>query len=75
MEIWGAGRVGDLTALTTAAMPAEALSADELLACCWDDPGVVLGPAQSPPPDKRNSHKIENEGNFTGLNRGRDAHY
>ncbi len=26
-------------------MPAEALSADELLACCWDDPGVVLGPA------------------------------
>ena len=23
----------------TAAMPAEALSADELLACCWDDPG------------------------------------
>ncbi|MGZ4703970.1 MAG: GNAT family N-acetyltransferase [Acidimicrobiales bacterium] len=45
MEIWGADRVGDLTALATAAMPAEALSADELLACCWDDPGVVLGSA------------------------------
>src|SRR4051812_10935378 len=40
---WGADRVGDLTELVTAAMPAEALSADELLACCWDDPGVVLG--------------------------------
>jgi GNAT superfamily N-acetyltransferase len=26
-------------------MPAERLSADELLACCWDDPGVVLATA------------------------------
>ena len=43
VESWGADRVGDLTELVTAAMPAEALSADELLACCWDDPGVVLG--------------------------------
>lgn len=43
VEIWGADRVGDLTELATAAMPTEALSADELLACCWDDPGVVLG--------------------------------
>ncbi len=45
MDIWAADRVGDLTALATAAMPAEALTADELLACCWDDPGVVLGSA------------------------------
>ena len=43
VETWTADRVGDLTELVTAAMPSEALSADELLACCWDDPGVVLG--------------------------------
>ena len=26
-------------------MPGERLTADELLACCWEDPGVVLGPS------------------------------
>jgi GNAT superfamily N-acetyltransferase len=43
VHAWGPERVGDLTALTGAAMPDERLSADELLACCWDDPGIVLG--------------------------------
>jgi GNAT superfamily N-acetyltransferase len=43
MTEWGDSRVGDLLDLTEAALPAERLSADELLACCWDDPGVVLG--------------------------------
>jgi GNAT superfamily N-acetyltransferase len=43
MEVWGPERVADLAGLTTLAMPAERLTADELLACCWDDPGVVLG--------------------------------
>jgi len=42
---WGPERVDELTALCAAAMPAEALSADELLGCCWDDPGLVLGEA------------------------------
>src|SRR4051812_48687684 len=42
---WGADRVGDLTELVTAARPAEARSAGELLARCWEDPGVVLGAA------------------------------
>jgi GNAT superfamily N-acetyltransferase len=41
---WGPERVGDLVALTEAALPDERLTADELLACCWEDPGVVLGP-------------------------------
>jgi len=45
VEIWGADRVGELTALAEAAMPAEALNADELMACCWDDPSIVLGTA------------------------------
>ena len=40
--MWGADRAGQLAELATAAMPAEGLSADELLACCWEDPGVVL---------------------------------
>ncbi len=40
-------RTGSVTwsALTDAALPDERLSADELLACCWEDPGVVLGSA------------------------------
>lgn len=42
---WGPERVDELTALCAAAMPAEVLSADELLGCCWDDPGLVLGDA------------------------------
>ena len=42
METWGPERAAELAELTTAAMPAEGLTADELLSCCWDDPGVVL---------------------------------
>jgi GNAT superfamily N-acetyltransferase len=44
VEAWGPARVDDLTALLAAAMPGEALTAEELLACCWDDPAAtVLG--------------------------------
>lgn len=43
MERWGPDRLDDLTGLVERALPREGLSADELLACCWDDPGVVLG--------------------------------
>ena len=44
MEPWGPARVDDLAALVGAAMPGEALTAEELLACCWDDPAAaVLG--------------------------------
>jgi GNAT superfamily N-acetyltransferase len=44
MDAWGPARVDDLTALVDAALPGEALSAEELLACCWDDPAAaVLG--------------------------------
>jgi mycothiol synthase len=39
---WGPERSAELAELTTAAMPGEAHTADELLSCCWDDPGVVL---------------------------------
>ncbi|MBV9952775.1 MAG: GNAT family N-acetyltransferase [Acidimicrobiia bacterium] len=44
---WGPDRVGDLVALTDAALPAERLSADELTRCLWDDPAdaAVLGDA------------------------------
>ncbi len=42
VDDWEADRLGDLVGLTDAALPAERLSADELLACCWEDPGVVL---------------------------------
>ncbi len=45
MDVWGPDRVDDLAGLVAHAMPAEGLTHDELLACCWDDPGVVLGPA------------------------------
>ena len=43
MDVWGPDRAPALAALVTAALPDEELSEDELLACCWDDPGVVLG--------------------------------
>lgn len=43
MEEWARDRSDDLAELVAAALPHERLSADELLACCWDDPGVVLG--------------------------------
>lgn len=42
---WGPDRLPSLTALLTGTLPDEALTSDELLACCWDDPdpAVVLG--------------------------------
>ncbi len=46
MEVWGRERAGELAALVAAALPAEDLSRDELLACCWDDPepgGAEIG--------------------------------
>ena len=42
MEQWGSGRADDLARLVADAMPAEGLTADELLACCWEDPGIVV---------------------------------
>jgi len=42
MEEWGPERADDLADLADAAMADECLSVDELLACCWDDPGIVL---------------------------------
>jgi GNAT superfamily N-acetyltransferase len=42
MEEWTRHRSTELASLVDAAMPAEGLTDDELLACCWDDPGVVL---------------------------------
>ncbi len=48
IEPWGPERAADLADLVTAAAPAERLTADELLACCWDDPGLVLGTAGDP---------------------------
>lgn len=48
IERWGPERVADLADLVTAAAPGERLTADELLACCWEDPGLVLGTAGDP---------------------------
>jgi GNAT superfamily N-acetyltransferase len=45
MDVWGRERAAELAALTEATLVAEAFSVDELLACCWDDPGVVLAAA------------------------------
>jgi GNAT superfamily N-acetyltransferase len=42
MEEWGRERAGELIVLVDASLPGEDLSGDELIACCWDDPGVVL---------------------------------
>jgi GNAT superfamily N-acetyltransferase len=47
VDQWGRDRVDDLVRLTDAAMPSEGLSRDELLACCWDDPGAVLAAGRS----------------------------
>lgn len=44
MDEWGSDRSSDLAALLDDALPDEGLTDDELLACCWDDPGVVLAP-------------------------------
>lgn len=43
MQEWGPDRAPELAALVEAALPHEELTEDELLACCWDDPGLVLG--------------------------------
>ena len=45
IEVWGPERAADLEQLCAAALPSEELSADELLACCWDgaEASVVLG--------------------------------
>ena len=40
---WGPERAADVAALLADAAPHEGLTTDELLACCWDDPGLVLG--------------------------------
>ena len=42
VDTWGSDKADALAELTRAAMAAEHLTADELLACCWEDPGVVL---------------------------------
>src|SRR5512138_455534 len=44
MDEWGSDRSSELAALIEDALPDEGLTQDELLACCWDDPGVVLAP-------------------------------
>jgi GNAT superfamily N-acetyltransferase len=36
MELWGPERADELSALVAAAAPRDVLSADELLACCWE---------------------------------------
>jgi GNAT superfamily N-acetyltransferase len=48
IERWGPHRAADLTALASDALGHERLTVDELLACCWEDPGVVLGTAGDP---------------------------
>jgi GNAT superfamily N-acetyltransferase len=46
MDAWEPARADDLTELVALALPGEALTAEELLACCWDDPAAaVLGDA------------------------------
>jgi len=42
VDSWGPERAAELTALCQAALADERLTGDELLAGCWDDPGVVL---------------------------------
>ncbi|WP_208028431.1 GNAT family N-acetyltransferase [Rhabdothermincola sediminis] len=43
MERWGPERLDELARLVDRALPQERLTADELLASSWDDPGIVLG--------------------------------
>ena len=40
---WDVSRLDDLARLVGAALPDEALTADELQSCCYDDPSVVVG--------------------------------
>lgn len=42
VDSWGPQRADELAGLCEAAMPGERLTADELLAVLWDDPGLVL---------------------------------
>jgi mycothiol synthase len=42
VQEWERDRAAALTALVGECLPGEDLSEDELVACCWDDPGVVL---------------------------------
>lgn len=42
MQEWARDQAGRLTALAGDCLPGEHLTDDELVACCWDDPGVVL---------------------------------
>jgi mycothiol synthase len=50
IERWGRERASDVAGLVAAAMPAEELSVDELLACCWDDPAPGDGTDDGPDP-------------------------
>jgi mycothiol synthase len=45
MDPWGPDQASTLASLCARALPGERLSADELLATCWEDGGVVLGDA------------------------------
>jgi len=45
VQQWGAERIAELAALVGAAVPEEDLTPDELLTALYDQPGVVLGPA------------------------------
>lgn len=42
MREWARDQAGRLTTLVDECLPGEDLSEDELVACCWDDPGAVL---------------------------------
>lgn len=42
MEHWGPERIDDIVAHLAVTMPAEDLTADEILTACYDRPGVVL---------------------------------
>jgi GNAT superfamily N-acetyltransferase len=42
VDVWGPERADQLAELCAAALPAERLTGDELLASCWDDDGVVV---------------------------------
>ena len=42
MNEWRSERADELAALVAAALPDEELSADELLACCWEDPAPSI---------------------------------
>ena len=43
IDVWGVERAENLVALFDESFADETLSVDEVIACCWDDPGAVLG--------------------------------